>query len=293
MDEFTGINDSMGVANTAMENIAGSTEKTTTAIGSQVEMTEQIQTRLENANVNIEGAKGTTDNLLHSIEDGVTLANDLKHQSDLVDANTAKISNTVEQLVHNVDKVTGITDTILSISSQTNLLALNASIEAARAGEAGKGFAVVAEEIRQLAEQTRTSTEMITQIMNELVAVTSDTQREIKVSAESINSQREKVDQVNKRFEEVGSGMRELHYGVRIMSDELAAVLAANGRIVDSIQNVSTAAEEVSAETQTSTETIQTVADGMAGFSGTVDNTFARLQKLTAIVNEKEEEIEA
>ena len=37
-------------------------------------------------------------------------------------------------------------------------MALNASIEAARAGEAGKGFAVVAEEIRQLADETKSLT---------------------------------------------------------------------------------------------------------------------------------------
>ena len=101
----------------------------------------------------------------------------------IVDQSTEQISQTIEKLVEHVGKVSGITDAILNISSQTNLLALNASIEAARAGDAGKGFAVVAEEIRQLAEMTKVSTEQITQIMNELTAITKDTQTELKNSA--------------------------------------------------------------------------------------------------------------
>lgn len=69
-----------------------------------------------------------------------------------------------------VEKVNGLTDEILSISSQTNLLALNASIEAARAGEAGKGFAVVADEIRQLADSSRDTASNI-QNINDMVTV--------------------------------------------------------------------------------------------------------------------------
>lgn len=212
----------------------------------------------------------------------------LEQKESAIQVYTKRISDTVERLVQNVEKVSGITESILSISSQTNLLALNASIEAARAGEAGKGFAVVADEIRQLSEQTRLSTEKITEITNELTSITEETKKELQNSVTSINTQREKVEMVDKKFMQVGEGMEGLYSTVSEMSEELDALLEANKAIVESINVLSGTSEEILAGTETSRDTIIKVSDGLNNFVSIINETFSELEHLkqTAKVEE-------
>lgn len=274
------VNDAMGSAEGAMNDISDSTESTASAVGTQANSTSQIQQNLEVTNALASEARDVTANLSDVIVNGKQLADDLQVQSDLVDKNITSISNTVNELVQNVQRVHGITDSILNISSQTNLLALNASIEAARAGDAGRGFAVVADEIRSLAEETKISTEKITAIINELTAVTSKTQAGIIESSNSINEQRQKVLLVNESFTQVETGMEQLQGSVEVMSANIESVLTANMQIVDSICLLSAASDEVSAGTLTCKETISTAFENLGRFSDNVNQTFEQLQIL-------------
>lgn len=280
IDELKEIETAMESADNAMQGIAGGSESTAQAVNGQAQMTADIQTSIESANELASNASTTTDGLKAIITDGKNITDELLVQSDIVDKNIVKISDTIEHLVNSVKQVSNITAAIVNISSQTNLLALNASIEAARAGEAGKGFAVVADEIRNLAEETQNSTEKITDIINELINVTNETQTGIIESSECINLQRMKVDEVSSSFSEIEGGMKQLQLDVNNMAKEVGVVLKANTEIMGSISLLSASSEEVSAGTQTCRETIDMAFGNLENFATKVDGTFEQLNVL-------------
>ncbi len=80
---------------------------------------------------------------------------------------TRDLTITLEDKINNIPQ---ILDVITHISRQTDILALNATIEASKAGEHGKGFALVAEEVRRLADNTKTSVEDVSQIVRNIKA---------------------------------------------------------------------------------------------------------------------------
>jgi methyl-accepting chemotaxis protein len=87
----------------------------------------------------------------------------------------AETEKRIKRLGERSQEISGIVNLINTISERTHVLALNASMQAAVAGEAGRGFAVVAEEVQRLAESSRTATQQISTLVNNIQLETNET----------------------------------------------------------------------------------------------------------------------
>ena len=234
----------------SMQEITSATGTTADNIEEQNNMTKSIQDAIGETVERSGRMVGIATGSSQSIRENMQVMDDLKSQSEQIAETNREVTESMGRLQDKTKEVEEIAGMILNISSQTNLLALNASIESARAGEAGRGFAVVAEQIRQLAEQTRSSTEQITRIVSELNMNADEVVKSIETSVDAAADQNRKILTVADSFEKLGGDMAQLIEGIGEIDQQITGLSDANNRIVENIAHLSAATEEVTASAE-------------------------------------------
>jgi methyl-accepting chemotaxis protein len=159
-------------------------------------------------------------------QDGATVVQGALRSMQAIADSVRETAAAIKGLGDRSDQIGAIVGTIEDIADQTNLLALNAAIEAARAGEMGRGFAVVADEVRALAERTTRATKEIGEMIRTVQ----------KETASAVRVMEDGVTQVQKGTHEAARS-----------GEALDEILAKISDVTQEINQIATAAEELTA----------------------------------------------
>lgn len=185
---------------------------------------------------------------------------------EMVKESSKITANVTEDLAKKAENIEKIIETIERIADQTNLLALNAAIEAARAGDHGKGFSIVAEEIRKLAEESKSATERIGKILEAIkegsLKAKETTGTTLEVVERAVRSSKKVTEQIDRILEEVervsdqaeslasasgeqSSATNEMSESIRVASNSISEIAVQLGKIHETSESLLDSSEKL------------------------------------------------
>lgn len=221
------------------------TEQAATAT---TQMSATIQDVVKNATSTAESA----DNARQAATEGTQIVSESLNSINKLADEITDASEVIHALESESENIGTILDVIQGIADQTNLLALNAAIEAARAGEQGRGFAVVADEVRTLAQRTRSSTTEIQNIIEKLQAGAGNAVQVMGRGKQQVDISVEHVQLTNKSFESIAEAITfisDMNTQIASATEEQSSVAE---EISQNVANISYAGEQTVAHAQES-----------------------------------------
>ena len=241
-EEFEKIFDSMehvsGSTNAAVEEIIGNTEVQAEKVRNISEMTDSIASVIEQIYQNMANLKQSAETALQCNDHASGIMKELIQISKESSRAMDEVSEQTRKTNESAQEIRQVTEIIAGISSQTNLLALNASIEAARAGENGKGFAVVAEQIRDLAEQSRESTEKIHKIVSDLIGNSNISVETAGTVSEAFNRQNDKIKETETIFGTLNEELGKVGSIIEEVSGKVSELEGHKNVIADAVEDL-------------------------------------------------------
>ena len=221
-----------------IQNLADLTEETNQSI-------EQVNNHTSHINNTI---KSNVAIVQHIHTDALTGKNEvarLEQEMLEIKDSTIEMGQLIGNLKVSSEQIINIVALVKNIADQTNLLALNASIEAARAGEHGKGFAVVAQEVRKLAEQSKSSVENITNLIKTSTLLTSTAVQMIDAVQSRVDSGLDVSINTQMKFQQILKAIEQNETQIKEVAMDITNLTSVISNIGQETRDVATTADEL------------------------------------------------
>lgn len=235
---------------TATEEIAGGATSLAVEAEKGNELTTHINGQMKQVIEANDEMVASAASVEKSSEQGTAYMHALIQKTGMTEEMTRSMVEKVDALKESTGSIVKILDVLNNLTKQTNILSLNASIEAARAGTAGKGFMVVADEIRQLADQSKQSIDVVATITGKIGIEIDETVRVLSEAYPLFKEQIESVKEANGIFVSVQEQMA--HFAQRLdgATSSIGQLEQSQYVLAEAMTNVSAVAEEASATSE-------------------------------------------
>lgn len=262
----------MEVARAADELATASSEQSR-QVTEAVEIIQQLSEMVIQVTQDAQRIADASGKVAESAELGQKVTNDVAQEINALFSSTKEAAEVINSLINTSEEISGITSMIEGIAEQTSLLALNASIEAARAGEHGKGFAIVAKETAKLAEQSKQSTRLISELIMQMKVRSDQAVEAMQQGIMRAESGKNLAEKATVTFQEIFKvilntitqidlivkSSKQMAANNEKATDAVSAIAAISEQNLASTQEVSAVAEEQSA----SVEQVTALADDL------------------------------
>lgn len=273
-----------GQVSESIQNVSDGASAQAISMQEASDEVEKLAKSLEETKDYVDGIDRMSVDTSHLSSHGMDVVEDLIVRTEQTREKSQISIDVMEEMLKSIHKINYISDVIAGITSQTNLLSLNASIEAARAGEAGRGFAVVADEIRQLAEQSKSSTDEIKSIVGEISTKSKVMEQSMTESSEILAEQDKAIQATKDLFHQISGSITNLIQG-------LENILDLNHQMAHNKNEVVSRMEDIVAVSEESAATAEQVSSFAEQVNGTMGDMASYAVNLNDIANELEETI--